>query len=163
MRQCWFVLSFQQASKAAITHVSSACSLPAEPDGCEDGCKAPEEKAEARKERQEKKSSVTEQSGEIIVEEVDGGTTSTDLSGWQVIGLSTPPLSGGQSQNYLTVDDRDSTVSDTESLARCVAHQTLYLPSCLPFISLVSLLTSVWCARKNRMHIVFIVFPDCIQ
>lgn len=77
----------------------------------------PVEKAEARQDREEKRSSVTEQSGEIIVEEVDGGTTSTDLSGWQVIGLSTPPLSG-QSQNYLTVDDRDSTVSDTESLAR---------------------------------------------
>lgn len=110
------ILTTAQATKATITHVSSASSLPAEPDGCEDGCKVPVEKAEARQDREEKRSSVTEQSGEIIVEEVDGGTTSTDLSGWQVIGLSTPPLSG-QSQNYLTVDDRDSTVSDTESLA----------------------------------------------
>ncbi|XP_063884925.1 uncharacterized protein LOC135113573 isoform X3 [Scylla paramamosain] len=110
------ILTTAQATKATITHVSSASSLPAEPDGCEDGCKVPVEKAETRQKREEKRSSVTEQSGEIIVEEVDGGTTSTDLSGWQVIGLSTPPLSG-QSQNYLTVDDRDSTVSDTESLA----------------------------------------------
>ena len=76
---------FQQPARATITPVSSASSLPAEPDGCEEMSKrCAEEKGEARQEGERKRNSVTEQSGEIIVEEVDGGTTSTDLSGWQV-------------------------------------------------------------------------------
>ncbi|XP_042885446.1 uncharacterized protein LOC122261729 isoform X2 [Penaeus japonicus] len=54
------------------------------------------------------------EAGEVVVEEVDGAATSTDLTGWQVIGLGSPALSPAQ---YLTVEDRDSIISDTESLA----------------------------------------------
>lgn len=43
-----------------------------------------EGEGKAREEKVEKRSSIGEQTGDIIVEEVDGGTTSTDLSGWQV-------------------------------------------------------------------------------
>lgn len=76
---------FWQPTRATVTSVSSASSLPAAPDGCEEGCKgAAEEEGKAREEKAEKRSSVGEQTGEIIVEEVDGGSTSTDLSGWQV-------------------------------------------------------------------------------
>ncbi|XP_050714107.1 uncharacterized protein LOC126997092 isoform X2 [Eriocheir sinensis] len=115
------ILATAQSTRVAITPaVSSASRVPAVPDGCEEKSKSVEEgKGEKGKQSNSggegKKSSVGEQPADVIVEEVDGGTTSTDLSGWQVIGLSTPPL--GPSQQYLTVDDRDSTVSDTESLA----------------------------------------------
>ncbi|KAG0726058.1 SH3 domain-binding protein 5-like [Chionoecetes opilio] len=101
------ILAMAQVPKACVAPVS-ASSLSTVPDCCEKKCA--EEKVESKD-----KQCVTEQSGEIIVEEVDEGTTSTDLSGWQVIGLPTPPT--GPSQHYLAVEDRDSTVSDTESLA----------------------------------------------
>ncbi|ROT64452.1 SH3 domain-binding protein 5-like [Penaeus vannamei] len=58
--------------------------------------------------------SLVVEAGEVVVEEVDGAATSTDLTGWQVIGLGSPALSPAQ---YLTVEDRDSIISDTESLA----------------------------------------------
>lgn len=58
--------------------------------------------------------SVVVDAEDVVVEEVDGATACTDLSGWQVIGLGSPALSSAQ---YLTVEDRDSTISDTESLA----------------------------------------------
>ncbi|XP_071528847.1 uncharacterized protein [Panulirus ornatus] len=60
-------------------------------------------------------SSVLMQSEEVVVEEVDGAATSTDLMGWQVVGLGSPALS--PATQHLTVEDRDSIVSDTESLA----------------------------------------------
>ncbi|XP_063606101.1 uncharacterized protein LOC134781035 isoform X3 [Penaeus indicus] len=58
--------------------------------------------------------SLVVEAGEVVVEEVDGAATCTDLTGWQVIGLGSPALSPAQ---YLTVEDRDSIISDTESLA----------------------------------------------
>ncbi|XP_076058279.1 uncharacterized protein LOC143035289 isoform X2 [Oratosquilla oratoria] len=48
------------------------------------------------------------------VEVTDGGAASSDLSGWQVVGLQS---GSNASSHYLTVDDRDSVISDTESLA----------------------------------------------
>ncbi|XP_045620041.1 uncharacterized protein [Procambarus clarkii] len=53
--------------------------------------------------------------GEVLVDDGDGTATYTDLTGWQVIGLGSPALS--PATQYLTVEDRDSIVSDTESLA----------------------------------------------
>ncbi|XP_042234210.1 uncharacterized protein LOC121874225 isoform X2 [Homarus americanus] len=62
-----------------------------------------------------KDSSLVMEAGDVVVEEVDGAATSTDLTGWQVVGLGSPALS--PATQYLTVEDRDSIVSDTESLA----------------------------------------------
>ncbi|XP_064077957.1 SH3 domain-binding protein 5-like isoform X3 [Macrobrachium nipponense] len=46
--------------------------------------------------------SVVVDAGDMVVEEVDGATACTDLSGWQVIGLGSPALSSAQ---YLTVEE----------------------------------------------------------
>lgn len=65
--------------------------MPAVPDGCEEKSKTVEEgKGEKATSSggEGKRSSVGEQPADVIVEEVDGGTTSTDLSGWQVRGGS---------------------------------------------------------------------------
>lgn len=64
--------------------------MPAVPDGCEEKSKGVEEGTEEKKSVSggEGKGSVGEQPGDVIVEELDGGSTSTDLSGWQVRGGS---------------------------------------------------------------------------
>ncbi|KAK3862743.1 hypothetical protein Pcinc_031417 [Petrolisthes cinctipes] len=72
---------------------------------------APSEITEKVMERDEENKKKME---EELVDDVDGGATNTDLTDWQVIGMGSPATSTVQ---YLTVEDRDSTVSDTESLA----------------------------------------------
>lgn len=47
--------------------------------------------------------------------EVEAAETSSEFSGWQVVGVANPNLNS--SHLYLTVEDRDSILSDTESVA----------------------------------------------
>lgn len=77
-----------QQQPTTLPVITSASSMPAVPDGCEEKTKRSVEEGKEEKKStsggESEKSNIGEQSGDVIVEEVDGGTTSTDLSGWQV-------------------------------------------------------------------------------
>nr|XP_053638175.1 uncharacterized protein LOC128692877 [Cherax quadricarinatus] len=101
------------AAAATAAYVMTQCDSQAGGSAVSGTCTAEENCSTAREGGQDR--SLVMDAGDVLAEDVDEAATCTDLSGWQVIGLGSPALS--PATQYLAVEDRDSIISDTESLA----------------------------------------------